>query len=610
MILQALYDYYQIKRDSGDIPPEGYSNKKIDFFIILDNEGKYVDIESLQVIEKNKLVGKSFQVPSIGKQVERHSNAGNDANLLWDNTEFVLGIGKKGEIKSNSFIETIGAYYPHPPNDVTAVLKFLKQLKTESTSIQKLVNHNDYGEQIESGKVIVSFRIGSAKPIIYEDHVKYALDVKKEKSEVLGTCLITGEQEVPIELTHTPTKGVIGSQTSGANLIAFNKISFTSYHKEQSFNAPVGTKAASGYIKALKYLIDSPTNKVRIADSTILFWAEKASSFINPEEVFSWVITAQKLKEEDPDKGVEAIKTLYNAIFTGQLPREKNNRFYILGLAPNAARISVRFWKSQSLEEFGYNIKKHFDDLKIVQPDWKSDYIVLNEILSSVSLVTKNVKKSNIIHYRGKAYDVTPNLAGHMVEAIIDGSLYPKTLLNLCIIRIRAEATKKDQNGKSIPNVTRTRAAILKAYLNRLYANQKINQKEIKMSLDKSNTNEGYLLGRLFAILERAQFVSNNYKEPNSGVRDRYYSSFSSSPVSVLPIIERLYGHHLKKIKNAQKFYDAKLMEENKKEIVDKLEPDKIPSNLTLQQQALFSIGYYHQKNELETFKTNTKEIV
>ena len=609
MILQALYDYYKRKLAKNEIDPIGFITKEIDFIVIINSEGDYVDFENHQLQMGKRIRGTPFRVPAIGKQALKHDNSGKDANLFWDKAEFVFGVGKKGKNKLNYFLKTIKEYYPFPLADVKSILRFYEKENAKEYPFNIILENQEIGELVKTGKPNVTFKIdGNKIPITNETHISKAMGNKKQEEVKLGTCLMTGDTNVPIEITHMVTKGIKGSQTSGANLISFNKPSFLSYRKEQSENAPVSTTSAESYTKALQSLIDSEHNRVRIADTTIVFWAEKQTEEVNPEEMFAFLVS-QKAEEDNPDKNIDRIKKLFKAIETGQLAHESTNHFYVLGLSPNAARISVRFWKAPSVEDFGQNIKKHFDDFEIVHGPKDQKYLSLYEILSSISLETKKRDKPNVIYFRGKFYDVIPNLAGAFIEAIIDGSQYPLTLLQQCIIRIRAEASKKDKNGKIIPNVSYSRAAILRACLNRKFKILNSINKEIKMSLDKTNNNIGYLLGRLFAIIERAQFVSNGYKEPNAGVRDRFWGSFSSSPISVLPIIEKLYGHHLKKIKNSQKYYEAKSLEENKKEIVNKLEPEKIPAHLTLDEQALFSIGYYHQKLELEKLRSSKKDI-
>ena len=399
---------------------------------------------------------------------------------------------------------------------------------------------------------------------------------KNEDNEnIFKTCLITGEKEIVSRL-HTPTP-ILGSK-SNARLVAFQKNSgYDSYGKEQAYNAPVSTKAEFAYSTVLNSLIRSSTNKKIISDTTILFWAEKKTSEINPEEIFPWVIAMQKADEDNPDIGVNRIKKLFDAIYTGQLSSEKTNHFYVLGLAPNAARISVRFWKAPSVEEFGLNIKKHFEDFEIIHGPKEQEYLSLYQILSSTAL---GYKMEN----------VPPNLAGAVVESVIDGTQYPLSLMQQCIRRIRAEQ-----------HINRTRAAILKAYLNRKKRIQKLNQKELKMALDKNNTNVAYRTGRLFAVLEKIQEEAN--PGINATIRDRFYGAASSTPVTVFPRLLSLKNSHLKKLNAGRKIYFEKLIGE----ILDDIQ--SLPKNLALDEQANFAIGYYHQRQDFFTSKKEKNEI-
>jgi len=577
MILQALYDYYQRKLALNQIDPIGFITKEIDFFIIIDLEGNYVRFEDLRIQDGKIIKGTSFRVPSIGKQAQKHDNSGNDPNLLWDKAEFLLGIGKNGEKKLESFIKAIKEFYPEPPEDIQAIIKFYKKELAKSHPFEEIINNKEIFEIIQKGYPILTFKIdGKNLPVTSELHVHKALNKKRITKDLIGTCLITGETNTPIEITHMVIKGIKGTQTSGANLVSFNKSAFLSYNKKQSENAPVGRTAAEAYTKALQNLIDSKHNKVIIADSTIVFWSEKKTLEINPEEIFPWVITMQQTTKDDPDEGVNRIKKLFEAIKTGQMSSERTNHFYVLGLAPNEARISVRFWKAPSVEDFGKNIKQHFDDFEIVHGKNEPKYLSLYQILASTAL------QYNIDN-------VPPNLAGAVIESILDGTPYPQSLMQQCIRRIRAERT-----------VNRARAAILKACLNRKIRIQKLKQKEVTMALDPNNNNVAYRIGRLFATLEKIQEEAN--PGINTTIRDRFYGAASSSPVTVFPRLLSLKNYHLKKIKNeGRKIFFEKLIGEILAEI------SSFPTNLSLNDQANFAIGYYHQRQEFYTKKSEAE---
>jgi CRISPR-associated protein Csd1 len=590
MILQALCDYYQRKLSLGEIAPDGFITKKIDFMIVVDHKGCYVDIECKQSQKGKRLVGQEKRVPAIGKQAEKHSNSGKDANLLWDKAEFVLGVGKNGMSKNQSFMDTLEKYYPNPPKDVGYILEYLKKEKNKPIPFKKITNHPEYGELISTGAPIVTFKIlGSTEPITEKKHVENALSNYVEPKLKLGTCLVTGMSNIPISPNHTVTKGIIGAQTSGANIVSFNKPAFRSYKKPKSLNAPVSMKSAAAYTKALQGLIDSTTNKTRIGDATVVFWAQKKAIAFDLEDNFQWYITQRK---DNPDRGVQAVIALYEAVESGKLPLEEGNSFYVLGLSPNAARISVRFWKVGTVKDFAERIKQHFDDLNIIKADYEKPYCTLNELLASTSTETKDSRKPSAVYYKGKFYDVPPNQAEAVIRCVLDGTPYPETLLHQCLRRIRSEVARKDKNGKLMQNVSRPRAAILKAYFNRINRINYHNKKEILMALDPEYDDVGYVLGRLFALLEKIQEQSAKPNRLNSTIRERYYGSFSSSPAVVMQSLMNLKNHHLKKLNSGlRNWYENKLAE-----VLNLLDAKKIPAHLRLDQQAKFAVGYYHQR--------------
>lgn len=567
MILQALYEYYQRKAadpDSG-IAPEGFVGKKIDFVVVLTADGSYVRVDSLQQPKGKKFEGKEFFVPEIGKQSEKHANAGNDANLLWDNSGFVFGIGNNAEKKRISFLETILKYYPYPPNDVQAVINFLSAQYSKDKPFEQLINHQEYSESIISGQPNITFRIdGQSRIITEEEHVKEALLDFKSNDEIVGNCLVTGDSSVPIEPNHMVTKRVIGAQTSGANLVSFNSDAFCSYKKKQSANAPVSKSAATAYTKALQYLVDSGKNRFRFADATFVFWSQKHDYF---EEVFPAFF--QFPQKDNPDADVQAVKALYDGVFTGSISTDSDKRFYVLGVSPNAARISVRFWHQGPISEFAGKIQQHFDDLEIIRSPKDTGRYSLFWILSAMAV-------------ENKVDNIPPNLAGQIFQSVITGIPYPITMLQQTIRRVRATQ-----------NVTRLQAGVLKAYINRFYRIHSTKEKEIAVALDPENMNPGYRLGRLFAVLEKIQEEAN--PGINTTIRDRFYGAASSTPITVFPQLLKLKNHHLSKLKSVgRKVNFEKLLGE----IIDGIPPD-MPPYLTMEDQARFAVGYYHQRRDL-----------
>jgi CRISPR-associated protein Csd1 len=575
MILKALYDYYERKASdpNSHIAPEGWEWKEIPYVIVINNEGKFVAIEDTREGEGKKKRAKKFLVPQTVKRT-----VGKKANLLWDNIEYALGANPRNrddvEERFNLFINRIKEeiVIDEFPN-VSFLLKFL-----ESNPVKQIESsgYSELWNQILEENPFIVFRIdGQTHNCICDDLRGNPKEKSIEKGK--GVCLITGDMDTEVERLHPAIKGVRGGNTQGGALISFNLPAFNSYGKTQNFNAPIGKRAAFAYTTALNTLLGKDSeNKITIADSTIVFWSEKKSEGIDPEEIFPWVVAMQKADEDNPDKGAEKIEKLFDSIFTGKYSQAKTNHFYVLGLSPNAARISVRFWKAPSVEDFGLNIKKHFDDFAIIRGPKDSKYLSLYQILSATAL-------------QYKMENVPPNLAGAVIESIIDGTPYPTSLLHQCIIRIRAEQ-----------NVNHTRAAILKAYLNRFNKIHKPNEKEITMSLDPNNTNVAYRIGRLFAVLEKIQEEAN--PGINATIRDRFYGAASSSPITVFPRLLSLKNSHLKKLNEGRKIYFEKLIGEILSEV------KSFPTNLSLNEQANFAIGYYHQRQDFFTKKSDKEE--
>jgi CRISPR-associated protein Csd1 len=351
---------------------------------------------------------------------------------------------------------------------------------------------------------------------------------------------------------------------------------FASFMKQKGYNSPIGKKEAEGFGKALNYLLrrDSPS-KLQIGDATTVFWSEKETSF--EKHYRSFFAMPPK---DDPDKGIGELRAAIESVRTGIPPVESNLRFYVLGLAPNSARIAVRFWHQGTVGEFAANIKRHFDDIAIVKPSFDKDNQALAYLLSATAL-------------DWKTENVPPNLAGNTIRAVMTGSPYPATLLQQCLRRIRAEQG----------DVNRARASILKACLNRKNscANQN-HEKEITVALDPDNENPGYRLGRLFAVLERIQEDAN--PGLNATIRDRYYGAASSTPVSVFPQLLKLKNHHLSKLENTgfRVSYEKKLAE-----IIGGL-GDSMPAHLSMDDQARFALGYYHQRQAFFTTNKDSTE--
>ena len=563
MIIQALYQYYERRSSDPEahMAPPGFEWKEIPFIIEVDAQGNPIQIEDTREGEGKKKRARAFLVPQGMKRAVNIT-----ANLLWDNAAYVLGVATKGspkrvEEQRRAFIARIESLPIPTKNDagVEAVLNFLRQINAESLS-----QWTEW-EEIVATVPNLTFRLrGDIDLVCQRSATVEAIRMEQDTTSADGLCLVTGERG-EIERLHTAIKGVWGAQTSGANIVSFNLDAFNSYGKTQGANAPVSKNAAFSYATALNHLLrkDSP-QRLQVGDASVVFWADRPTDW----ETGIVNIFGEPPKD-DPDRNVRAVENLYTAIKHGKLENEEGQaKFFVLGLAPNAARIAIRFWQHGTVAEMAGRIKLHFDDLTIEHSPRDPLYLSLFRLLVSVAT-------------QGKADNIPPNLGGELLRSILAGLPYPQTLLAAAVRRIRAEH-----------EVKYARAALIKACINRAtrYSNPNIKE-ELKMSLDEANINSGYRLGRLFAVLEKIQEEAN--PGINATIRDRFYGAASSTPVTVFSTLMKLKNHHLSKLENRGR---AVNFEKRVGEIMEGL--SDFPAQLPLADQGRFAIGYYHQRQD------------
>lgn len=570
MILQSLYEYADRKKT--ELPEYGFETVPINFLIVIREDGSFADLLSTeQKNEKGKMQAHAYE--SLPMRVHRTGKT-QVASLLFDNAQYVL-LDKK---KRDAFIERIEKLPDEVKDEkaIKAVISFYRENK--ANGFEK-VSAAALWKDFEQSKGYVSFKLEGGDKIVpqYECVKKYwraetqkLIDGTESKDAKTSVCLITGEKSVIARLHSLVT--IASGNPTGSSLVSFQKNSgYDSYGKEQAYNAPVSVKGEFAYTKALKYLLKSKSNSVRIGGDTIIFWAEKENKEYNLETAFSIFFSDY----DNPDRNVSEIKNLFTAIYTGKFETIDSN-FYALGLAPNAARISVRFFEREKVSVFANRIKQHFDDFEIIHSANEPDYVSLYKIISALAL-------------ENKTENAPPNLAGQTVHAVLKALPYPVALQQQCIRRIRAER-----------KVTRVRAAILKAYINRHNRYNKID-KEVKVSLDKSNTNSGYVLGRLFAVLEKVQ--QETHPNLNATITDRFYGAASTNPVAVFSQLLKLHNHHSASYENLGL---KAVREKEVGEIMNLIQAENgFPTHLSLNDQSMFALGYYHEKENF--YKTVNK---
>lgn len=575
MILRALKEYYDRK---PDLPRAGFEMKEIQFVLVLNPDGVPVSLNDTSEGEGSVRRAKQFLVPQA---VKRSANI--SANLLWDNPEYVLGVPLKGPPervaeKHAAFKQRVDQLGLVSDPGIAAVRSFLSKPDKEKA----LQVFGSAWEDLRKKEANLSFQLAGQPGLIFEqplvrDAVATAVS---ETVDLKSVCLVTGESQV-LERLHSPIKGVWGAQSSGANIVSFNLDPFSSFNKRQGANAPVGKTAAFAYTTALNHLLRKDSKqRMQVGDSSTVFWSQKPTEL---EEQFTDFFGEPP--KDDPDRNVRAVSSLFQSVHTGALSAEDDHtRFYVLGLAPNASRISVRFWIVDTVSGMAGKICRHFEDTRIVHGPREKETLSLFRLLISTAA-------------QAKSENILPNLSGDMMRAILAGLPYPQTLLQAAIRRIRAEH-----------EITYPRAALIKACLNRSTRfNNPKQQEELHVSLDPTNMNIGYRLGRVFATLERIQirkFTQNGGKEPNSTIRDKYYGSASGTPVAVFGTLIRLSKHHLASLENVgERINFEKLLGEIVRGIND------FPSHLSLDDQGRFAIGYYHQMQDFFTRKNDNQPL-
>jgi CRISPR-associated protein Csd1 len=567
MILHALNAYYDrlIDDHKSGVPQMGFCSQGVHFCLVLDDTGRCVG-DPIDLRDGNTPM--MLVVPQAVKRT-----SGIAANFLWDNTGYVLGADDKGKPERAALtFDAFKSLQHHIGSGVKdkgmkAVLAFLDTWNQDGASNLPLW-------QEMAGKNVV-FKLDGDNQFIHDrPAVKSAwLDhFKASESEIKGRCLISGRSEVPISRLHAPIKGVLGAQSSGAALVSFNLQAFTSYGKDQNFNAPVGEDAAFAYTTSLNHLLSRGSRqKVQIADTTIIFWTKKAS----PVESFMAGLFDPKVLEDAPDVLVEDLRHFLEAVTKGKHPKtikDLNNPFYILGLSPNASRLSVRFWHASTVGEITDRVGQHFRDLSIVKNyDSDPDNPALWQLLRETAV-------------RGDSRNISPLLGGQLTQAILTGQQYPRTLLTGVLLRIRAD--KK---------INYFRAAMLKAYLTRNF------KMEVKREMDTESKSIGYQLGRLFSILEKAQ--EEAISGASATIKDRFFGAASATPMRVFPILLKGVQNNISKLRKTaetrgRSIYFDKLITE----IASNL--SSFPATLSLEEQGMFALGYYHQRRDFFTKKT------
>lgn len=561
MIFQSLIGLYDRLVATGDVPPYGFSVEDIGFVITIDNGGKLVgQPEDLRVKNKNNFDFHQSIVPYTNQVNVRANAAAKTPNFMVDKADYIFGMSGKSQkdVHHQSFKQLIDEVCQESKDQgVLAAKLFLTNWNPEDS-----MDLRDWKEICGPHGKWVAFRLQGDSGFIHErSEVKklWAAYLAKE-SFLQGVNLIDGK------ISQLQSQYAQFKFGSGASLVSFNEVAYESYGKKKGDNAPISVEAEFKSSSALKFLLRSKTQRLRIGDTVTVFWAEKES----PVETFMGQVLNPSVADKEAVLPVQKfLQAVHQGTLPGELEKDKGLKFYILGFSVNKARIALRFWHVCSVGDLMEHLHDHFDNLEMVRSEKDLPFPGIWHLLKETARETK---------------DISPVLGGALMRSILTGAAYPQNLYQAVINRIRADQSKKNsQTEIAVPNVNYLRASILKAFLNRNY------NLEVQMALDEARREDGYLLGRLFAVLESAQ--RDALGKINSSIKDRFYSAASTTPASVFPSLVRMAQNHIEK---AEYGY---LTERRIAQILEHIK--KFPNYMDMQEQGLFAIGYYQQKNAI-----------
>lgn len=559
MIFQSLISLYDRLAQSNEVPPYGFSVEDIGFVITIDTDGNIIgQPEDLRTkLNAQKFEFRTSEVPYTNEVNVRTGNASTTPNFMVDKANYIFGMSgsSKKNVHHKSFTKLIDEVCGDSENEgITAVKAFLKKWDPVDS-----VNLRDWKEMCGAQGKWVAFRLQGDAGFVHERPEVRELWAKfiSKKQFPQGSSFIDGKTH---DLQTQYTQFKFGT---GAPLVSFNETAYESYGKKRGENAPISVDAEFKSSSALKYLLRSRMQRLRIADAVTVFWAEKKS----PVETFMRQVLNPSVDDKEATIPVQKfLETVQKGKLPSEIEADGELRFYILGFSVNKARLALRFWYACSVSELMERLRNHFKCLEMERSNRDIPFPGIWHLLKETARETK---------------DISPVLGGALTSSILTGANYPQNLYQGVLGRIRADQ-----------RINYLRASILKAVL------QRNHKKEVPMSLDTKRREIAYLLGRLFAVLEKAQLDALG--KVNTTIKDRFFSAASATPASVFPRLIRLSQHHIEKAEYGH------VSDRYISEIMENIE--SFPAHMNLQEQGLFAIAYYHQKNALYRKKETKPE--
>lgn len=575
MILQALTRHYEDLLKLGKISPSGWGKSKVSYGLELSDSGEILDLLSLQQTEqRGKKTVTGPRVMTVPMPVKR--TVGIAANFLCDNTTYLFGVDEKGKPgRTQKCFDAskklhLDLLREAQSSAAKAVVAFFETWDPSQAELHPVLQEH-WTELMKGGNLIFWYQNApvSENPEVHSLWQNY-YDQTEDCASI--RCLVTGTVSAP-EKIHPAIKGVQGAQSSGAALVSFNADSFCSYGYDY---ASIGGYAAFAYTTALNHLLADRDHIRHIGDTTVVCWADGGQTAYQDAGIFA--LYGDTVTDRDLWSAIDQLAA-GRPVEWDETRLEPSTRFYVLGLAPNAARLSVRFFWQNSFGALAQNVMKHYHALEIERPSYDD-----REYLPVWSLLRETVNK--------KARDPSPSkqMSGDVLRAVLTGEPYPVTLLYGVTLRIRAER-----------EITRGRAAILKAYYLR-DRNTRLPKEVLEMKLNEESEYVPYVLGRLFSVLEGLQESVN--PGINATIKTRYFNSASATPAVVFPILINLAQKHLRKLSGGQRvFYDKQITQ-----LLDKIK-ETYPARMTLPEQGAFQLGYYHQTQKRFTKKEEQSNV-
>lgn len=587
MILSALVHLYEELCKQGKIQAEGWGIAKVTHRILLDKEGHLCGIISARKkVQRGK---KEIEVPCemcVPLPVTRSS--GVKANFLCDNSSYFLAVDSKGKVPRTiqcfeAAKELHHQVLEHCHSPVAkAILHFFDTWGSGKAEKDSLIQENL--EDIIAGSNFV-FQVDGVDAI-EDEEIKRSWEnfqgtsQADEDSTSAGQCLITGADNQKIALLHPKIKGVRGAQAAGANLVSFNAPAFCSYggDDEQGKNAPVSERAAFAYGSALNALLADKSHTQIIGDTTIVYWSEHGISACQ-DFMMSFLGNHAGLDDHTLDTIVTHMRDGLPVDLEG-VEISPDEPFYILGLAPNAGRISVRLFWRNTFRELAMNLSLHQERMKLAGPSWEKQNIPLWKTLKAT------------VNPRAKGQAASPLMSGNLFRAVLQNTNYPESVFQNIMLRVFADQDKEAERGKSaIQKISHTKAAFIKAYL--LKNGKKHWEGNLQMALNENCNDVSYVLGRMFSLLENIQQSAN--PTINTTIKERYFNSACATPAFVFPILLKLANTHLSKLDERKAVYFKKRMGALMDKIIMPEEGIPFPARLTLEEQGAFVLGYYQE---------------